>query len=255
MHRLAPVLLLLAGTTTLAACGKGQGVTKTVTVQAPATSNAPGKSGAGKSSLNGAAKKRVLAVAQAINLRPADLPGFHAEPTEKSSSHEGGRFGRKMQQCEGGATQTSPVAEVSSLSFKRSASIAEQSVSSSVAVARTATIAAKELGLLDSAHTRSCLSEAIHLLLPTNRGASIGPVSIAHGTPPSSGTAGSYGLRVSSSITVRSVRIPFYMDILGFVYKSTEVTLVSFGLPEPFPAATEQQLYTLLLQRAKAHGI
>ncbi|MHB8234704.1 MAG: hypothetical protein ACYDHT_08640 [Solirubrobacteraceae bacterium] len=245
-----PALVLLAATTTLAACGKGQGITKTVTVQAPATSR-----GAGKSGRAGPAKARVRAVAQAINLRPADLPGFHAEPKEKGSSRDGQRFGRAMQQCEGASAQAHPVAEVSSPSFKRNASIAEQSISSSVAVAQTATLAAQELSLLGSAHTRSCLGDAIHLLLPANRGATIGPVKIAHGNPPSSGTAGSFGLRVSSSITVRTVRIPFYMDILGFVYKSTEVTLVSFGLPVPLPAATEQQLYTLLLQRAKAHGI
>jgi hypothetical protein len=45
------------------------------------------------------------------------------------------------------------------------------------------------------------------------------------------------------------------MDILGFVYGPTEVSLLSFGVPEPFPAATEQHLFSLLLQRAKAHGI
>src|ERR1019366_6931793 len=75
------------------------------------------------------------------------------------------------------------------------------------------------------------------------------------GNPPAQGVTGSFGLRISTAIVVRSVRIPFYLDILGFVYGPTEVILQSSGIPVPFPAAAEQHLYTLLLSRAKAQHL
>jgi hypothetical protein len=42
------------------------------------------------------------------------------------------------------------------------------------------------------------------------------------------------------------------MDILGFVYGPARVTLFSSGALQPFPAAAEQRLFSLLLGRAKA---
>jgi hypothetical protein len=43
------------------------------------------------------------------------------------------------------------------------------------------------------------------------------------------------------------------MDLLGFVDGPAEVVLLTSGLPEPFPAATEHRLFSLLIQRAKTH--
>ena len=55
-------------------------------------------------------------------------------------------------------------------------------------------------------------------------------------------------------IAVRDLEISkrFYMDILGFVYGPARVTLFSSGALQPFPAAAEQRLFSLLLGRAKA---
>jgi len=54
---------------------------------------------------------------------------------------------------------------------------------------------------------------------------------------------------------VRTLRIPFYLDILGFVYGPAEISLLSSGLPVPFPAALQQRLFLSLLARAKAHRL
>jgi hypothetical protein len=85
-------------------------------------------------------------------------------------------------------------------------------------------------------------------------GSRSGHVSDSSGSPPTPGTTGSFGLRISTPITLHHVSVPFYMDFLGFVYGPAEVTLASFSLPEPFPAATEERLFSLLLARAKMHG-
>ena len=49
--------------------------------------------------------------------------------------------------------------------------------------------------------------------------------------------------------------MPFYLDILGFLYGPSEVTLRSSSLLRPFPAAAEEQLFRLLLARAVSHPL
>jgi len=81
--------------------------------------------------------------------------------------------------------------------------------------------------------------------------ATIGPVSISHGTPPAPQTAGSFGWRITATLTLNgNIELPVYLDILGFVDGPAEVALVTSGLSEPFPAAPEQRLFSLLLERA-----
>jgi hypothetical protein len=46
--------------------------------------------------------------------------------------------------------------------------------------------------------------------------------------------------------------VPFYLDILGFVDRTARVTLFSSGAIRPFPARVQQQLFALLINRAKA---
>jgi hypothetical protein len=247
---LVPVLLATAAL--LASCGKGQQTagTRTVTVVASEQSKAPSESGEQGSS-------KAQAFARAVNLRPSDVPGFHSKAKEsKQKTPAEKRLGEELQRCVGTKSEKRPLLEESSLSFQRGASIAQQSVSSSVTVARTKAIAGEELKAINSTHARSCLVKYLTGLFAesSSSGVKIGPVKVAHGTPPAAGTAGSFGLRVSTSIVVRSVQVPFYLDLLGFVEGSSEVMLQTSGIPEPFPAAAEQQLYTLLLERAKAHA-
>jgi len=51
------------------------------------------------------------------------------------------------------------------------------------------------------------------------------------------------------------MKLPIYLDYLGFVDGPAEVTLLSSGLLRPFPAAIQQRLFALLLSRAKAHRL
>jgi hypothetical protein len=80
-------------------------------------------------------------------------------------------------------------------------------------------------------------------------------VTIQSGTPPAPGTSGGFGWRVTASFEVRGIKLPIYLDFLGFVEGPSEVTLLSSGLLRPFPAAVQQHLFALLLARAKAHRL
>lgn len=134
--------------------------------------------------------------------------------------------------------------------------ILDLSVNSEVSVARTSALAAKELATIRSSHFRACLTRYLNLLFgeQDRPGTVVGPISIVQGTPPAPGANGSFGWRITATITTRGVKLPFYQDMLGFVYGSAEISLVSSGALRPFPAAVEQQLFSLLLERAKSHG-
>jgi hypothetical protein len=192
-----------------------------------------------------------------VNLTAADVPGFrvsseengHETPAEK-------QLKRRMLHCAGGVGDEHGVVELSSKSFERETNALKASVSSEVSIARSSAVAAKELAEIRTARVRECLSHYLNLLFSASRfHGAVGPVSVAHGEPPAPGTTGTFGWRISATITLRSLRVPIYMDILGFAYGPAEVTLTSSGLIQPFPAAAQQQLFSLLVRRAESHRI
>lgn len=202
-------------------------------------------------------KRQAMTFADAVNLTAADTPGLtaaapeheHDTATEKRLEREAGR-------CAGALSANEKLIEASSKHFKRGHGIPEVSVSSEVAVARTAQLAARELAAIRSERARTCFSHYLGQLFRGKEfhGARISPISIASGTPPAAGSTGSFAWRVKVTITAHGLTIPFWIDILGFVYGPAQVSLFSFGVPAPFPAAIQQRLFLLLLERAKAHG-
>jgi hypothetical protein len=159
-----------------------------------------------------------------------------------------------MLRCAGSLRSGSTLASASSKDFELRRGILAVTVSSEVIVAQTPALAAAGLAAIRSAHVRGCFSRFLGLLLKGQHygEARVGRVSIESGTPPAPGTTGGFGWRVTASLTTHGIRIPFYMDILGFVYGPARVTLFSSGALRPFPAEVEQRLFSLLLGRAKA---
>ena len=129
-------------------------------------------------------------------------------------------------------------------------------MNSEVSVAQTPTLAAKALATIRGSHFRECLTHYLDLLFreQSRGGTTVGPISIVQGTPPAAGATGSFGWRITATIATRGIKLPFYQDMLGFVNGPAEVSLVSSGALRPFPAAIQQQLFSLLLKRAKASG-
>jgi hypothetical protein len=250
--------LLLVGAL-LGACGRSNPTAvSTVTVQASTggshtrTQQAPPTPGGGSS-----AKTQALAFARAVNLTAADVPGFKPSTEHHSETGAEKRRERELQGCAGtGLEAGESIAQESSPDFKLERGILDLSVNSEVSVARTPALAAKELATVRSSHFRTCLTQYLDLLFKEQDrpGTTVGPISIVQGTPPAPGASGSFGWRITATITARGVKLPFYQDMLGFVYGSAEVSLVSSGALRPFPATIEQQLFSLLLERAKTHG-
>ena len=259
MRRTAAIPVLAVSAVLVAGCGAGHAATKTITGSAatkaaPAT-GAPGGSSAAGSSAAEAAKARAFAVA--VNLTARDLPGFHASTERQHQRAAEKRLEPELLKCEGSAGAKGTATEMSSKTYERGVSVITQSVSSQVTVARTAAAAARELAAIRGSHLAGCLSHYFGQLLASENlhGAKVGPVATKQGSPPAPGADGSFGVRFIETLTLHNLRIPFYVDILGFIKGRAEVSLLTFGVPRQFPAALEERLFSLLLERAKTHSV
>jgi hypothetical protein len=250
------ILALIAAGSLLVACGSGSHPTTATVAPAAVTTRvdpvAAAKTSAASSSFT---KAQAIAFAHAVNLTAADVPGFKVSSEHEHETAAEKRLEHEMLRCVR-ALGSHGVVEMGSKEFGREANTGDESVQSEVTVVRTPALAAKELVAIRSPHVRVCLSHYLNLLFKSHkyRGATVSPVLISQGTPPAPGATGSFAWRITTTITVHSVRIPIYIDIFGFVEGSAEVSLFTAGVPKPFPAATEERLFSLLLTRAKTHG-
>jgi hypothetical protein len=251
-------VLVLAGAL-FASCGKGS-VTVTSGQASAARSGGPTASSPPPASPPGGQtpdKQRAVAFARAVNLTSADVPGFAATEKHDSSSGNEKQLERQMLRCAGLSGSAKAVAEESSKSFRLKHQIIDLSVSSEVAVESSAAQARKGLSAIRSSHVRGCFSRYLQQIFKGERvtGATPGPVTIQSGTPPAPGMSGSFGWRVTATFDVHGIKVPIYLDFLGFVDGPSEVTLLSSGLLQPFPAAIQQHLFSLLLSRARSHKL
>jgi hypothetical protein len=285
MRRAGILLLLVLAAVAIGACGKGsrtQTVVRTAAASGPGTtatppasttlpsgtgtapgttppsSTTPSTPGTTPSTPSQApTHESALAFARAVNLTSSDVPGFTSSEKHSSSSEREKRLERAMLRCSGVGGGTKGVLEESSKDFQLKHQILDFSVSSEVSVQASSAQALHGLDAIRSPHVRTCFSHYLSLVFKSEqvKGATAGPVKIQAGTPPAPGTAGGFGWRVTATFTVKKVKLPIYLDFLGFVDGPAEVTLLSSGLLRPFPASVQQHLFSLLLTRAKAHKL
>lgn len=258
VRRTAIIGPLVGACAVLASCGgstHSKGTSSGVSGRGAASST-----GAVRSSARGsesASKRQAVAFARAVNLTSADLPGFNVSSKPKHVSAADRQLEHQLLHCVRGASLRSPLVEVGSREYERGGGVVHQSVESEVTVARSGTEAISELKAVRGPRTKACMSRFLHRLFEGDayRGTKIGPISISSGTPPAAGTSGSFAWRIRVTITARGVRIPLYLDVLAFLYNRAEVSLDTVAVPEPFPARGEEELFTLLLDRARSHTV
>ncbi len=259
---LLPLALVLVGAL-IASCGKGaiSGSSSSTTAPAARVPSSSGKASPpsaptpGPPAASAPDKQQALAFAHAVNLTPADVPGFTTSDKRNSGSKGERRLEKQMLSCAGIGATAKAVLEEGSKEFRLKRQILDLSVSSEVAVQSSAAQALKGLSAIRSAHVRGCFTRYLQQIFKGEQttGATAGPVTIQSGTPPAPGMSGSFGWRVTATFLVRTIKVPIYLDFLGFVDGPSEVTLLSSGLLRPFPAAVQQQLFSLLLSRARTH--
>lgn len=265
------MLVLLAAALAVAACGKGGSqVATVVTVTVPAgASTTPGggaggaegggsKAGGGgpggSVARGGASEAQRRAYAKAVNVTEAELPGFHVAPRPKATeSPSEKKAGTELARCAGGSGEG--LGEMGSEQFQRKVSLVSFSVASGVSFTATPAEAKAELERLRSPRSRACIERyAATVFGRSSFHGLVGRPRVSSGSPPAPGTSGGFAWRIVAPVSVAGTQVPIYIDILGFVYGTSQVTLISSGFPTPLPAQAEEQLYTGLIQRAVAHG-
>lgn len=220
-----------------------------------------------------------LAFANAVNLRPGDVPGFAAKPKEAKphhSTHKTVENQAQYQRCVGigTETETKPLLDSSSDEFTSTHKLDSDSVSSEVQIMPTSATVVQNLAkfekVLQDPTSRSCL---VHLL---EKSLGIKSKTIhEHGTTVSirigrvqlvpvqlgsliSGTEGGFGMNFSLTVTYfvstrgrhATLPLPFGFDVLAFGVGRAEVTLSATGISEKFPRELEGKLLSLLVSRA-----
>jgi hypothetical protein len=202
-------------------------------------------------------KAEARAVARAVNLVAADLPGFTGSRAHSTPAAR--RFAAMLTRCAGGTLPGEALVNLDSPDFARmsAGSFVQQDVSSNVTVVRSPRLAAQDLAAVRSTRGKGCLAKAVGQLLRgiAAPGVRFGRIVVSSASQPAPGASGSYALRVKVTADASGVRIPFYIDGRGFTLGRAEVALTALGILQPFPAADEQRLFSLLLERAIAHRI
>jgi hypothetical protein len=204
-------------------------------------------------------KAQAVAFARAVNLRAADLPRFRnldlaPEPQPRTNTSDP-EFARCV-----GVKPNRYVASVQSPGFihGRFRTQAEL-VTSKVIVLPTASLAARELTILNSARGRSCFA---HLLIQpesasvTESHLRINRVSWSSPTLPPA----AHGFKVQAAGTLTGIHtrnrpIHLYIDMLGFINGPAQIYMVATGWESPAQSSTERRLLSLLYSRAEAHKL
>lgn len=258
MRRTAILLALVLAGALLSACGKGAytGAASSASTGVTATHGAHAHRGSSPT------HTQALAFAHAVNLTTTDVPGFTPSHKPEHESAAERRLQQQLRSCGGAGASSlehSPgaLAEVGSPDFELHRGVLALTVSSEVTVAHTPAQAAATLAAIRSPRIRACFSRYLSALLKAqpHTGATVVGVSIASGTPPAPGTTGGFAWRVTATLAVRGIHVSFYFDILGFVDGPAQVTLDSTGTVRPFPAKAQEELYSQLLARARAHSL
>ncbi len=252
VRRTAAILLLLVAGGLMLACGKS------AHYRGEAHPRAETEADVRAHASRPLTRTRARRLASKLNLRTSDLPGFTAASQHQHQTAKEKGVARKLARCMAGQAKSAgtALAEASSKSFERHAAIFHVSVSSSVTIAGTPAQAVADLKAIRSDHTRSCLTGYMRELLAgeTHGATSAKLVSISRASPARQGTSATFAWRIAGEFALRGVKVPFYIELVGFAHGQAEVELLSFGLPAPFPAGAEQELFSLLVARAKAGG-
>ncbi len=209
-------------------------------------------------------ESHAIAYANAINLRPSDVHGLVGSTLPLRRETKYGPLGSLGERCAGGVDAPEEVFGVLSQRFVRSEEHQSsfrpiESVFSAVYLLRSDAMAAQEVSVFASARARSCLKRDNYDQVSTT-GAKSEPlftdVKIAPLSLPA-GSVSAHGHRVTA-VEAAFLEAPhvrgrpnYYEDFVGFSVGQAVITLHATGSTQPFPAATEQRLLSLLYRRAK----
>jgi hypothetical protein len=241
---MAPMLVLAATGGIAAGCGGGGSSTtrsKTPEATKPITN------------------AQAAAYAHTVNLRAGDVVGMTMSGRPESETVKEKHSTRELIRCAGGVSLEHQLVDIKSPKFSRGRELQREEVGSGVSVLSSATFATRELAAVRSARGRACITRFVKQEF-SKEGAGqlhLGAITTSLLPAPVAGLGGSFGLRVTVTLAAArpAIRLPLYLDFMGFVSGPAEIDLNTFAFSRPVSSATERHLLSLLLSRAKATSL
>jgi hypothetical protein len=196
------------------------------------------------------------AVAAAINLRAADLPGFSPQGSSNDVS-VGGNPGGQFKSCFGGGLPTdSSSADFSSPSFDEHGDYGYVAVGSDVSFVSAAELN-RDAAFAKNARFPQCFARAFAAMSFKEHGVTITgsnpqAQTLPTAPPTASGVLPVLAMRASLTWTIRGTVLPVYFDLFLVGVGQDEVSLYSIALEQPYSSAAEKQLVSVLVARALA---
>ena len=204
-------------------------------------------------------KAQAVEYAHAVNLRVDDLPGMRVTKPE-GEGNAPGRQDRELATCDGGPNPERLIAKIHSATFTGATEGEDEEIKSNVEVEPTEALAAKSDAVALSQRFLRCLVRLLPGTFEKATGrAHYGRATVSRLPTPLPGVEGSFGVEITTTVTsaarVGQPPIPVYIDEFGFVSGPVEVSLASFGAPQPVPTEASERLLALLHSRAEAHKL
>ena len=255
-RRAAPAALVAA--VILCGCGKGayvhQATTQTTT-QVTTTAARPPHPAPAPAHPAQTAPTAALARAfgRAVELGRTDVTGASAQPPQRNSSaqeREAARCGGRTSEVIGGGR---------SPDLRRGTGLAREDISSSVEVLRSEAQVRSDLAYTRSRAGLRCYGRVLRNSLGAEErsnirltGLRIAPLTIAAGGPEPAA-----GLRIEARVALKDspATLRLYSDAISFPYGAAEIDLFATSFVQPEALRTEQELITLLRERARRHPL
>lgn len=192
---------------------------------------------------------RAEAFARAVELTSSDVVGGRGEPRTRTPEQEE----REAAECGGRATRV--IGGGRSPDFVRGAGLDRESISSSVEVLPSASDARGDLAYSNSRKGILCYARVLRNSLRSGGEESlhIGRLDVGRLQVQAPAGATSAGVRIVARLRASGSRlsVPLYVDALAFGYGPAEIDLYTTSFVQPEPVRTDQQLLTLLWERAR----
>jgi len=252
--------MLLGAALVLAGCGKSNLVTNTATVgSAPAPAPAPARTATTAKAPAPRASTvpvplpltaaRAAAFAKAVELTGADVPGAH--PARRSKTP----LAREREAAQCGGRTAGAVGGGRSPEFQRGGALERESLSSGVEVLRDEKSVERDLAYAQTPRGLRCYERVLSrsLRAEADPHIKIFDVRVAPLSVTVAGAGAARGIRILAHVGVpgAGVVVRLFVDAVSLPYGPAEINLYGTSFVQPIAERTEQELLTLLRERAR----
>jgi hypothetical protein len=195
---------------------------------------------------------RSRAFADAVILKPSDVPGFTASPDSVTAAQR--QAVAQLATCASAVDPGRRIVDIHSDDFGRGSGLQTVKVGSSVDVLPSVSLAQQDVVRLEAPRARHCVAAYATSALAQAPSSSVtfGTASVAPLTPPAGTSADSFGYRFVIPVAAGSATFRFYVDLLVHRAGPAEVAFTDLAIGTPFPASDQRRLFSRIVGRAAA---